>query len=117
MIEDDGDVASMVGAVLERLGYRVHAADGAATAMALLDDGPGVDLVLSDVVLQGCVSGPDFAASLRTSRPGLPVIFMSGYAADAAVNRLGDDAVLLTKPFDRQKLAAAVREALDRRAA
>jgi FixJ family two-component response regulator len=62
------------------------------------------------------MSGPEFAEEFRAHAPGLPVIFMSGYPAEAAKRNgvLGSDKVLLNKPFRQHQLAEALRDALDR---
>lgn len=115
VIEDDPDVRILAVAMLKGLGYRViDVPDAAAAQMILRRDG-NVDLVLSDVVLPGGTSGPDFANLARTLDPDLKVIFMSGYPAEAAKRNgfLGSDKVLLNKPFQRRQLAKSIRDALD----
>ena len=118
VIEDDPDVRDLSVQMLEGLGYRVINAPHAARARELLANGTHVDLVLSDVVLPGGTSGPEFAEEARTLRPDLMVIFMSGYPAEAATRNglLGPDTVLLNKPFHRRQLATALRTALDQSA-
>ena len=115
VIEDDFDVRDLVAKLLKSLGYRVVVVASAAAAQKVLAEGPPVDLMLSDVVLPGGISGPEFAKQARASHPGLKIIFMSGYPAEAArrAGFLGGDSVLLMKPFEMQKLAKALREALD----
>jgi PAS domain S-box-containing protein len=115
VIEDDPDVRDFAVQMLKGLGYRVIEVPDAAKARKLLAEGTQVDLVLSDVVLPGGLSGPEFAEEARTTHPDLKVIFMSGYLAEAAKRNgfLGSDKVLLAKPFQRQQLAKALREALD----
>ena len=114
VIEDDPDVRRLAGRLLQTMGYRVTAVPDAAAAWDLLAAGNPVSLVLSDVVLPGGTSGPAFAAELQTTRPDLPVIFMSGYPADEAGrdSLLRPDQVLLNKPFQRSALAKAIRQAL-----
>ena len=114
VIEDDEDVGILATQVLEGLGYRVVATLDAVGARKILLEHE-VSLVLSDVILPGGMSGPEFAAELGTTNPDLKVIFMSGYPAAAAKRNgfLGSDKVLLNKPFQRRELAGAVRKALD----
>jgi PAS domain S-box-containing protein len=114
VIEDDPDVRDLAVQTLEGLGYRVSGAPDAARARKLLAEGTQVDLVLSDVVLPGGTSGPEFAEETRTIYPDLKIIFMSGYPAGAAkrYSFLGSDKVLLNKPFKRYQLAKALREVL-----
>ncbi|MDA1132056.1 MAG: ATP-binding protein, partial [Proteobacteria bacterium] len=113
VIEDAEDFRQLCVTMLRNLGYVVHDVGAAAPAREYLNSGADIDLVLSDVVLPGGESGPEFAADALHAKPDLKVVFMSGYTADAA-NRVGFlNSVLLHKPFEMRKLATAVREALD----
>ena len=103
-------------ALLEDLGYRVLAATDAAEAGALLSEIPGVNLLLTDVILPGERSGPAFAETAQRHNPAIKVLFMSGYPADSLMPRagsLGRDTPLPPKPFRKAVLAKAVRNALD----
>ena len=72
-----------------------------------------VDLLVSDVVMPG-MDGPTFAAHARKMRPGLRVVFISGYAQDSFRRNLVDhDFLFLPKPFSLTDLTAKVKEALD----
>ena len=115
VIEDDPGVSNLAVKMLGGLGYRMLEAPDAAGARKRLANGMQVDLVLSDVVLSGGTSGPDFAEEARTTHPDLSFIFMSGYPAEAGKGNgfLDSDHVLLNKPFRRRQLAMAIREALD----
>ena len=114
VIEDDSDVQALVGMMLESLGYRVIAEATAAVAIDVLGR-EKVDLVMSDVVLPGGMSGPAFADRARALYPGIKIIFMSGYPTGVASGRarLAPHEVLLGKPFLKKELAQAVREALN----
>ncbi len=85
------------------------------TALANLREFPRLDLLLSDVMLPGGMSGMELAAEARRRRAGIKVLFMSGYADGAARlrDRLDDGAELLNKPFRGRELARQVRQALD----
>jgi CheY-like chemotaxis protein len=115
VIEDSVDVQMMVVAMLEGLGYRVVTASTAIEARSALEQEKRVDVILSDIVLPGGVSGLEFSEEARARDPDLLFIFMSGYSADAARNigRLRPDDVFLNKPFTREKLAKALKEALN----
>ncbi|WP_420144166.1 ATP-binding protein [Sphingobium sp.] len=117
LCEDDDNVRAYSLEVLRDLGYHVIAAQDGPTALAALDtaDRP-VDLLFTDVVLPGGMTGADLAAAARTHRPGLKTLFTTGYARDAIVHdgRLDAGIDLLTKPFGYRDLAAKVREVLDR---
>jgi PAS domain S-box-containing protein len=113
VVEDDEPVRKLQIRMLSSLGYRtLEAADGPA-GLAVLDGNAHVDLLLTDIVLPKGMNGAVFANAARQLRPGLKVIFSSGYAPNAVIR---DDAlhgaVLLSKPFTRSALADAVRRAL-----
>lgn len=115
VIEDDPGVSTLVVGMLKTLGYRVLDAPDASTAENILQQRPEVDLVLSDVVLPGGMSGPEMIQKARQAQPGLKVIFMSGYPAEEASQggslEAGD--VLLNKPFRRSQVARTIRDALE----
>jgi signal transduction histidine kinase/CheY-like chemotaxis protein len=115
LVEDDAAVRLLTSTVLRGQGYSVTEAESAEAAEALLEqDGDGVDLVLSDIVLSG-MSGPQLADRLRASRPDLRVLFMSGYADDAVIRHgiLDTEVAFIQKPFTPDALARKVRETLD----
>jgi signal transduction histidine kinase/ActR/RegA family two-component response regulator len=113
LVEDDPSVRSFTAAALVDLGYCVKEADSAPFARTILDTGARIDLLLTDVVLPGD-SGRVLADAAVARRPGLPVLFISGYARDAIVhNGVLDPGVhLLRKPFSLAQLAEAVQTAL-----
>ena len=112
VIEDDADVRATLALMLDALDYRVREASTVAHAREVLADNGDIDLVLSDVVLPGGENGDQLADELRQTRPGLPVVLMSGYTREA-VNRDADGRRLLNKPFSEGALADALREALE----
>jgi two-component system cell cycle sensor histidine kinase/response regulator CckA len=100
--------------MLESLGYVALAAAAPEEALALAGaPGRHLDLLLTDVVMPG-MKGPELARRLVALRPGLRVLFMSGYTADAALTRDGPGGAggFLQKPFTRADLAARLAEAL-----
>ena len=102
--------------MLRELGYRVLEAHDGPSALRLLERQEGrVDLLFSDVVLPGGMTGADLAAKARALRPDLKVLFTTGYARDAIVHhgRLDSGVELITKPFAYAELAARVRDLLD----
>jgi CheY-like chemotaxis protein/anti-sigma regulatory factor (Ser/Thr protein kinase) len=116
LVEDDEGVRTLARIVLEANGYTVlEAADGA-TAIELSHEHEGtIEMLLSDVVMAR-MSGPQLSEILTHERPGLRVLFVSGYTGDAAIPAQamhGIDAPLLQKPFDPLHLARRVREVLD----
>ena len=100
--------------MIRSLGYDVIDVPEAADGWEALTSGRRIDMVLTDVVLTGGESGPQFAVRVRARFPDLPIIFMSGYPAIAATRSgfLNPDSVLLPKPFRRAQMAEAIRNAL-----
>jgi CheY-like chemotaxis protein len=115
VVEDEFEVRQSTVALLEALGYQVLQAPDGESALTTMDQSPRIDLLLSDVVLPGGMSGPDLAAEIRRREPGIKVLFMSGYAEAAARGNGvdGHGTKLLNKPFRKSDLARKVRAALD----
>ncbi len=115
VVEDDADVRIQSVEALGELGYRVlQAADGPA-ALRLLRREAHIDLLFTDVVLPGGLTGAQVAAEAREIQPGLKVLFTTGYARNAIVHngRLDPGVQLITKPYSFADLAAKVRDVLD----
>jgi DNA-binding NtrC family response regulator len=110
LVEDEGPVRQTVRRQLETLGHSVMVADSAAMALTVLRTDETIDVLLSDVVLGSGMNGIDLAEAARVFRPGLPVIFMSGFTAvPEAQQRISDSgAPLLTKPATLSQLEGAL---------
>ncbi|MBS0445189.1 MAG: PAS domain S-box protein [Proteobacteria bacterium] len=115
VVEDDDDVRTNSVETLRDLGYRVIEAHDGASALSLLERQQRVDLLFSDIVLPGGMTGAQVAAEATALRPGLKVLFTTGYARDAIVHggRLDKGLHLLQKPFTHAELAGKVRDVLD----
>jgi len=116
VLEDEPAVREVATAILRDLGYRVlEASDGAEALRVFEQNGGKVDLLLSDVVLPGGMKGHEVARRLKEVRPGLSVLFMSGYTENAIVHhgRLDDGVHFIAKPFAREQLARKVTQVLD----
>jgi CheY-like chemotaxis protein len=115
VLEDDEDVRTYSVDILRELGYRVIEAHDGPAALRLLDQNPRVDLLFTDVVLPGGMTGAQVAAQARATRPKLKVLFTTGYARNAIIHhgRLDKGVHLITKPFSFEDLAAKVRDILD----
>lgn len=111
VVEDDADVRALVAVSLKDLGYAVTDCPTAEQGLALLQQSR-VDMVLSDVVLLGDMTGPDLLNAARSLYPDVGALLMSGYPADA--DRITEYPVL-RKPFQRAQLAQLVCEALTAR--
>ena len=110
LAEDDDAVRAIARTTLERAGYQVLSASDGASALGLADGHAGpIDLLLTDVIMPG-INGRELAQAMTTRRPGLPVLFVSGYTgnvlADYGLPSL--DHALLDKPFTPASLTAAV---------
>lgn len=115
VVEDEIDVRNVVVQILTRQGYRVLAADSGAAAQEHLESDEIIDILLTDVILPGGVSGPEISVAARATRPGLKVLFMSGYTQKAMNHRDQFDGIvdLINKPFTNSELGIRVRQALD----
>jgi PAS domain S-box-containing protein len=115
LVEDDPDVRAYSAELVRELGYRVLEASSGAAALQILERNPAVRLLFTDVGLPGGMNGRQLADAAQGLRPGLPVLFTTGYARNAIVHsgRLDPGVQLITKPFDRQALATRLREVLD----
>jgi two-component system cell cycle sensor histidine kinase/response regulator CckA len=115
LVEDEDAVREVVRRVLERQGYHVLEASSGPRALALAATWTSaIDLLLTDVIMPE-MNGPQLAARLSALRPGLRVLYASGYAADA-LGPMGlgaPDVPLIQKPFTPSGLAKRVRQALD----
>ena len=114
LVEDEDAVRSFAARALGQRGYQVLEATTGAEALELFASHNGeVDLVVSDVVMPE-MDGPTLMKHLRSARPDLKIIFISGYAEDAFRRNLSENEefLFLQKPFDLKELAAAVKAAL-----
>ncbi len=120
LVEDEPGVRALATTLLERSGYVVIAASSAREALELVGGthGRSIDLLATDVVMPG-MSGPDLARRLTSLRPGVPILFLSGYSEQSggglSLEELGvhGEVAFLAKPFTPEAIAQAVRSALD----
>ena len=115
VVEDDDDVRAYSVEILRELGYRVIEAHDGPSALRLLERQFRVDLLFTDVVLPGGMTGAQVAAQARGVKPDLKVLFTTGYARNAIVHhgRLDQGVQLITKPFSMADLATRIRDVLD----
>lgn len=112
VVEDQDDLRSVIATILRTAGYAVQTAQDGDDAVRVLGEGAVVDVVVTDVVMPG-LTGPEVAAAAASSRPGTPVVMMSGYVGGVlAAHGVPADAMVLGKPFTGDELLAAVSEAL-----
>jgi len=114
VVEDQHATARITRILLESWGYRVFEAHNAAEALALFEQhGPSVHLVLTDLIMPG-LTGAELASELLRRKPGLRVVFMSGYPSEHLHT---PGAAFLPKPFNPGSLSRMIRRELDRPAA
>ncbi|MGL9617919.1 CHASE3 domain-containing protein [Bradyrhizobium sp. U531] len=114
VVEDDNLVRNFVTAQLQSLGYKTIAAPDGKVALELITAGQKFDLLFTDVVIPGGMSGRELADEVAKLRPGVKVLYTSGYTDNAIVHhgKLDDGVMLLTKPYRRNQLAEMIRKAL-----
>jgi PAS domain S-box-containing protein len=119
VVEDDALVRNYVVAQLKSLRYDVLTAANAAEALNIIDRSDGLDLLFTDVIMPGTMNGRQLSDEAAKRRPGLKVLFTSGYTENAIVHhgRLDPGVLLLAKPYRKADLARMIRRALGREAA
>jgi PAS domain S-box-containing protein len=115
VVEDDPSVRLLVRSVLEELNYVPLEASDAAQAIPILQSGKPLDLMVSDVGLPG-MNGRQLAEVAREHRPRMPILFVTGYAENAAIRAgfLGTNMDMITKPFELESLASKIHEMMDK---
>ena len=112
VVDDDQSVRGLVRRILAEQGYTIlEAEDGAAGLDLALAHAGCIDLLLTDVIMPK-INGITLATRLREARPGLAVLYMSGYLESTMLLAKDSKAVMLQKPFTSDRLVAAVRRAL-----
>lgn len=116
LVEDDEFVRQFAESLLRLLGYEVVVAVDGPEAVATLETEVHVDLLFTDVVMSGGMNGKQLAEQALILRPGLKILYTSGYTEDVILHhgRLDAGAELLSKPYARSELAQKLRDVLDR---
>lgn len=116
VVEDDQRVRRVSIRRLKDLGYAVLEADSGPAALKVLDDGEKIDLLFTDIVMAGGMTGVDLAHEARRRHPELKILFTSGYAEPAVIEGgfLTTNAGWLGKPYSINELNAKLRELFDR---
>jgi PAS domain S-box-containing protein len=112
VVEDDNFVRGYAVASLESLGYRVITAADGRSALARLKAGDDPDILFTDIVMPGGMSGLDLMDQVRVLKPGIKILLTSGYPLEtlAARGKLATSAAILNKPYRKAELARRLRE-------
>ena len=117
IVDDEPSVRMLVTETLDELGYAVIEASDGASGLKLLQSDIRIDLLITDVGLPGGMNGRQMADAARQSRPALKVLFITGYAENAAIGngQLEAGMHVLTKPFNLDRLASRIKTIIDSR--
>jgi len=117
VVEDDDEVRNVVVSMLERLGYKVIAAQNGRMALEILKrEHQNIDLMFADIVMPDGMNGVEVATKAKEYYPGLKVLFTSGYTENAIPDyQLLSGQDLIGKPYRRNELAKKIRQILDRK--
>jgi CheY-like chemotaxis protein len=114
LVEDEPMLRELARIILDDYDYKVLEASTGVEALKVWDQHQGqVDLLLTDMVMPEGMTGRELADKLRLRKPGLKIIYTSGYSAEVMGSGLAPDVRFLQKPYPPPKLAQAVRECLD----
>ncbi|MGN6154577.1 MAG: PAS domain S-box protein [Sphingomicrobium sp.] len=115
VVDDEPTVRMLVGDTLAELGYRGIEAADADSALKVLESDVNIDLLITDVGLPGGTNGKELADAARKSRPKLKILFITGYAENAAISNghLEPGMHVLSKPFPMDKLASRIRSIIE----
>ncbi|WP_122870740.1 response regulator, partial [Pseudomonas viridiflava] len=115
VVDDEPTVRLLITEVLEDLGYLVLQADRGSAALEILQSKAAIDLLVTDVGLPGGMNGRQVADAARAVRPDLKILFVTGYAENAALahDTLEPGMYVLPKPFSIAALTGRVTELLD----
>ena len=113
LVDDDGDVREVTAAMLREAGYVVVEAGSGGAGLEALDRTEHVDMLLVDFAMPG-MNGAEVAREALIRRPGLPILFVTGYADLEAIRSVGEDRII-AKPFQFDRLLQAIDQALSAR--
>jgi len=114
LVEDDADVRMVMRGELEASGYQIwEAANGPEALDVWKTNASQIDLLLTDIVMPGGLTGWDLADRLKKERPDLKVILVSGYDPDSRSGKKRPHSLVLPKPFSLENLTEAVRNCLE----
>ena len=114
VVDDEPSIRMLIADVLTDLGYAVVEMDDGAAGLKVLRSQTRVDLLVTDMILPGGMNGRQLAEAARTARPGLPVLFITGYAENSLLGngQLEPGVQIVTKPFTLDVLVRRIRDLL-----
>jgi two-component system cell cycle sensor histidine kinase/response regulator CckA len=113
VVEDVEAIRKMVCAILVAHGYKcVEAVDGREALQLVEDGGEPFELVLTDMIMPR-MNGAELARNLSRIRPGIPIVYMSGYTEESVIRDVANSGAFLAKPFTASALLETVRRSLD----
>jgi CheY-like chemotaxis protein len=112
--DDDADVRELLVLYLSKMGFQVHAVADGGAAVSVLNGAAPIDLVCTDIMMPGGLTGYGVADAAVARRPGIRVMFVSGYLGTGRAHgqQRHSRAPMLQKPFKREDVVTAVLEAL-----
>jgi CheY-like chemotaxis protein len=115
VVDDEPTIRMLIADTLGELGYRAIEAADAATGLKVLESDVKIDLLISDVGLPGEMNGNEMVELARIHRPNIKVLFITGYADNAAITngRLEPGVQVMSKPFSMDKLASRIRSIIE----
>ena len=115
VVDDEPTIRMLIGDTLSELGYRAIEVADAASGIKVLESDVNIDLLITDVALPGGMNGKEMADLGRAQRPELKVLFITGYAENAAITNghLDPGMEVMSKPFSMDKLAARIRSIIE----
>ena len=115
VVDDEPTIRMLVADTLAELGYQAIEAGDAASGLKVLESDAQIDLLITDIGLSGRMNGKQMADIARTKRPKLRVLFITGYAENAAITngRLEPGMHVMSKPFPMEKLASRIRSIIE----
>ncbi|OZI66803.1 ATP-binding protein [Bordetella genomosp. 11] len=112
LVEDDDEVAALVAEMIMQLGFEPTRVASPAAALGALADGRRIDVVFSDIMMPGGMSGLELAHEIRSRRIALPIVLTTGYVGQEARAAENDGIPVLPKPYRVEDLGAVLRAAL-----
>jgi CheY-like chemotaxis protein len=104
IVEDEVLISSLVSEVLSENGFDVHAVPNGEAALNYLQSGPEVDVLFTDINIEGRMDGSMLAKRVREQRPDLPIVYCSGRYSPSAMSPLMSRSIFLKKPYDPMDL-------------